>query len=174
MIWLRCLRNVKLRGGVYAIEMSSLRFVWTKYESYILHAESLRLMWMKYESCIWGVDQLLKRILNTSAVMYTFQNLNTATNDKEWPDLDLGRSNWGRPCAIDRFWFSIDIFSLTLSDTIGHRLSINIFRYIDLGEPSLKFIYSTSVSNFRWNFYWEQIHFQGSKSVKVVLSDSFL
>ena len=32
--------------------------VWTKYESYILH---------------------------TSAVMYTFQNLNTAVNDKVWP-----------------------------------------------------------------------------------------
>ena len=38
------------RDGVYAIETSSLRMVWTKYESYILH---------------------------TSAAMYTFQNLNT-------------------------------------------------------------------------------------------------
>ena len=42
------------------------------YESYILHAESLGLVWRKYESYI----------LNTSAVMYTFQNLNTAVNDK--------------------------------------------------------------------------------------------
>ena len=41
--------------GVYAIETSSLRLVWTKYESYILH---------------------------TSAAMYTFQNLNTGINDK--------------------------------------------------------------------------------------------
>ena len=41
------------------------------YESYILHAESLRLVWTKYESCI----------LHTSAVMYTFQNFNTAVND---------------------------------------------------------------------------------------------
>ena len=40
---------------VCAIKTSSLRLVWTKYESYILH---------------------------TSAVMYTFQNLNTAINDK--------------------------------------------------------------------------------------------
>ena len=39
---------------------SSLRFVWTKYESYILHAESLRLVWTKYESYI----------LHSSAVMY--------------------------------------------------------------------------------------------------------
>ena len=46
--------------------------VWTKYESYILHAESLRLVWTKYESYI----------LHTSAVMYTFQNLSTAVNDK--------------------------------------------------------------------------------------------
>ena len=45
---------------------------WTEYESYILHAESLRLVWTKYESYI----------LHTSAVMYTFQNLNTAVNDK--------------------------------------------------------------------------------------------
>ena len=39
---------------------------------YILHAESLRLVWTKYE----------RYILHTSAVMYTFQNLNTAINDK--------------------------------------------------------------------------------------------
>ena len=82
-----CRKNVKLRDEVYAIEMSSLRLVWTKYESYILHAESLRLVWTKYESYI----------LHTSAVMYTFQNLKTAVNDKVWPDLDLSRrSNWGR------------------------------------------------------------------------------
>ena len=49
-----------------------IRLVWTKYENYILHAESLRLVWTKYESCI----------LHTLAVMYTFQNLNTAVNDK--------------------------------------------------------------------------------------------
>ena len=56
--------------GVYAIETSSLRLVWTKYESYILL---------------------------TSAAMYTYQNLNTGINDKVSPDLDLGRrSNWGR------------------------------------------------------------------------------
>ena len=36
--------------GVYAIETSSLRLVWTKYESYILHAKSLRIVWTKYES----------------------------------------------------------------------------------------------------------------------------
>ena len=41
--------------GIYAIETSSLRLVKMKYESYILH---------------------------TSAAMYTFQNLNTAINDK--------------------------------------------------------------------------------------------
>ena len=57
---------------VYAVETSSLRLVWTKYESYILHAESLRLVWMKYESYI----------LHTSTVMYNFQNLNTDVNDK--------------------------------------------------------------------------------------------
>ena len=50
-------------GMVYAIETSSPRLVWTKYESYILH---------------------------TSAAIYTFQNLNTGINDKVWPDLDLG------------------------------------------------------------------------------------
>ena len=55
-----------------AIETSSLRLVWTKYESYILHAESFRYVWTKYQSYI----------LHTSAVMYTFQNLNTAVNDK--------------------------------------------------------------------------------------------
>ena len=66
------LKNVKLRDGVYAIEISSLRLVWTKYESYILHAESFRLVWTKYESYI----------LHTSAVMYFFQNLNTTVNDK--------------------------------------------------------------------------------------------
>ena len=38
----------------------------------ILHAESLRLVWMNYENCI----------LYTSAVKHTFQNLNTAVNDK--------------------------------------------------------------------------------------------
>ena len=59
------------------IETSSLRLVWTKYESYILHAESLRLVGTKYESYI----------LHTSAVKYTFQNLNTAVNDKD--DLTL-------------------------------------------------------------------------------------
>ena len=47
-------------AGVYAIEMSSLRLMCIKYESYILHS---------------------------SAVMYTFQNLNTAVNDKVSPDL---------------------------------------------------------------------------------------
>ena len=74
-------------GIGYAIETSSLRLVWRKYESYTLRAESLRLVWTKYESYI----------LHTSAVMYTFQNLNTAVNDKVWPDFDLGRrSNWGR------------------------------------------------------------------------------
>ena len=77
----------KLRDGVYAIEISSLRLVWTKYESYIWHAESLKLEWTNYESYI----------LHTSAVMHTFHNLNTAVNDKVWPDLNLGRrSNWGR------------------------------------------------------------------------------
>ena len=87
MTWLWGLKNVKLRYGVYAIETSSLRLVWTKYESYILHAESLRFVWTKYESYI----------LHTSAVMYNFQNLNSAVNDKVWPDLELGRrSNWGR------------------------------------------------------------------------------
>ena len=44
----------------------------TKYESYILHTESLSLVWTKYE----------RYILHTSAVMYTFQNFNTAVNDK--------------------------------------------------------------------------------------------
>ena len=63
--------NVKLRDGVYSIETSSLRLVWTKYESYILHAESFILVRTKYESYI----------LHTSAGMYTFQNLNTAVND---------------------------------------------------------------------------------------------
>ena len=38
----------------------------------ILHAGSLRLVWMNYKSYI----------LHTSAVMYIFQNLNTAVNDK--------------------------------------------------------------------------------------------
>ena len=50
----------KLRVGIYAIEISSLRLVWAKYENCILHAESLRLVRMKYESYI----------LHTSAVMY--------------------------------------------------------------------------------------------------------
>ena len=50
----------KLRVGIYAIEISSLRLVWTKYESCILQAESLRLVWTKYESYI----------LHTSAVIY--------------------------------------------------------------------------------------------------------
>ena len=72
MTCLRCRKNVKLRDGVYTIAVSSLRLVWTKYESYTLHVESLRLVWMKYESYI----------LHTSAVMYIFQNLNTAVNDK--------------------------------------------------------------------------------------------
>ena len=72
LAWLWCRKNVKLRNGIYAIETSSLRLVWAKYESYILHAESLRLVWTKYESYI----------LHTSAVMYTFQNLNTAVIDK--------------------------------------------------------------------------------------------
>ena len=36
-------------------------------ERQILHAESLRLVWTKYENYI----------LHTSAVMYTFQNLNS-------------------------------------------------------------------------------------------------
>ena len=53
-------RMSKLRVGIYAIEISSLRLVWAKYESCILHAEALRLVWMKYESYI----------LHTSAVMY--------------------------------------------------------------------------------------------------------
>ena len=87
MTWLWCLKNAKLRDGVYAIDKFSLRLVWTQYENYIIHAESLRLFWTKYDSYI----------LHTSAVMYTFQNLKTAVNCNEWPDLDLGRrSNWGR------------------------------------------------------------------------------
>ena len=53
-------RMSKLRVGIYAIEISSLRLVWAKYESCILHTESLRLVWMKYESYI----------LNISAVIY--------------------------------------------------------------------------------------------------------
>ena len=53
-------RMSKLRVGIYAIEISSLRLVWAKYESCILHAEFLRLVWTKYESYI----------LHTSAVMY--------------------------------------------------------------------------------------------------------
>ena len=32
MIWLWCRKNVKLRDSVYAIEISSHRLVWTKYE----------------------------------------------------------------------------------------------------------------------------------------------
>ena len=59
-------------GWVYAIETSSLRLVWAKYESYILQTESLGFVWTKYESYI----------LHTSAVMYTFQNFNTDVNDK--------------------------------------------------------------------------------------------
>ena len=47
--------SVKLRDRVYAIETSSLRLLWTKSESYIFHI---------------------------SAVMYNFQNVNTAVNDK--------------------------------------------------------------------------------------------
>ena len=87
-------KHVKLRDGVFAIETSSLWLVWMKYESYILHAESLRLERKKHESCI----------LHTSAVMYTFQNLNIAVNDKVWPDLDLGRrSNWEMGV---RYWTS--------------------------------------------------------------------
>ena len=87
MTWFWCLKNVKLRDRVYATETSSLRLMWTKYESYILYEESIRLVWTKYESYI----------SQTSAVMYTFSNLNTAVNDKVWPDLDLGRrSNWQR------------------------------------------------------------------------------
>ena len=64
--------DCETENGVYAIEMSSLRLVWTKYESYIINAEPHWLIWTKYESYI----------LHTSAVMYTFQNLNTAVNDK--------------------------------------------------------------------------------------------
>ena len=63
-VWLWCLKNIKLRDGVYATETSSLRLVWTKYESYIFHAESLRLVWTKYEIYL----------LHNSAAMYTFQN----------------------------------------------------------------------------------------------------
>ena len=72
-------KNVKLRDGVCATDT----LVWMKYESYILHDESLTLVWMKHESYI----------LHTSAVIYTFQNLNTAVNDKVWPDLDLDRKS---------------------------------------------------------------------------------
>ena len=79
MTWLWCWMNVKLRDGVYATEMgymplktSTYRLVWMKYESYTSNAESLRLVWMKYESYSY--------ILHTSAVMYIFQNLNTAIN----------------------------------------------------------------------------------------------
>ena len=53
-------RMSKLRVGIYALEIASLRLVWAKYESCILHAESLRLVRKKYESYI----------LHTSAVMY--------------------------------------------------------------------------------------------------------
>ena len=62
LIWpdLDVWRISKLRVRKYAIEISSLRLVWAKYESCILHAESLSLVWMKYESYI----------LHTSAVMY--------------------------------------------------------------------------------------------------------
>ena len=63
--------RMSMRDEVYAIETSSFRLVWTKYESYIFHAESLSLVWTKYESYI----------LHTSALMYTFQNFNTAVND---------------------------------------------------------------------------------------------
>ena len=47
---------------------------------------------MKYESYI----------LHTSEVMYTFQNLNTAVNDKVWLDLDLARrSTEEGVCAVE-------------------------------------------------------------------------
>ena len=85
MTWLWCRKNVKLRDGVNATDTSALGLVWTNYESYSLHTESLRFGWTKYE--IYP--------LRSSAVMSAFQNLNTAVNDKVWPDLDLGRrSNW--------------------------------------------------------------------------------
>ena len=45
----------------------------------ILHADSLRMVSTKYESYI----------LHTSEVMYNYQNLNKAINDKVGPDLDL-------------------------------------------------------------------------------------
>ena len=40
----------------------------------------------------------------------TFQNLNTAVNDKVWLDHDLGkRSNWGRGCTIERSYPKVDV-----------------------------------------------------------------
>ena len=34
-------RMLKLRDGIYVIEISSLRLVWTKYESYILQTSAV-------------------------------------------------------------------------------------------------------------------------------------
>ena len=48
--------------GTYAIETSSLKLVWTKYESYILHSESLRL-------CGWNM-KAISYILQQSCTLF--------------------------------------------------------------------------------------------------------
>ena len=67
----------------------------------LLKGLTLRLVWAKY----------LTSILNTSAVMYTFQNLNMGVNDKVRNDLDLHKgSNLGMVVyAIERAYPKVGV-----------------------------------------------------------------
>ena len=76
-------------------------------------------MWTKYESYI----------LHTSAVMYTFQNLNTAVNDKVWLDLDLVLlTSLGKTVFAWRFILNQNIlFWLTISYQKPFVFSVSVF-----------------------------------------------
>ena len=67
----------------------------------LLKGLTLTLVWARYQSSI----------LNTSAVMYTFQNLNMGVNDKVRTDLDLHKgSNLGMGVyAIERSYPKIGV-----------------------------------------------------------------
>ena len=81
MTWLWCHKIVKRRDVVYAMPLKHIPFGWC--------GQNMKAIPYMLNPLGW--------CLHTTAIMYTFQNLNTVVKDKVWPDPDLGRrSNWGR------------------------------------------------------------------------------
>ena len=87
----------------------------------MLHAESLGLVWAKYDSYN----------LHTLTLIYTFQNLNTAVNDKVWPDLDLGQTEEA-VYAIERSYPKVG-WAKYQSGMLNTSADTNIFQELEHG-----------------------------------------